>query len=376
MDDLLDDLTRVARRCDLAAQTFRKGEFDALRERIQGQVKVAHRAWSGSWIGRQARVYIDNFEPPGADERFDLEWGEVQSFSNTTRGRWVVYDEDAAKAELLRRAGISAADLKFLEDAASHGRAVFDEAKGELLPTLDAVLASKEDSVLRKARDEIEKIPSFTSERDIATMSAPNKVMSRDSSAVMEGRKVAPHLQLETRILFQLSCGMQLSELARKARYLVTYLQKGMKMSGKSVAKSDGKIFLGHGRSSVWRDLKDFIQERLKLQWDEFNRESTAGKSTKERLEAMLDDAVFAFLVMTGEDERADGTKQARMNVIHEVGLFQGRLGFERAIILLEDGCEEFSNVQGVTQIRFPPGKIGTQFEEVRRVLEREKILR
>jgi predicted nucleotide-binding protein len=39
------------------------------------------------------------------------------------------------------------------------------------------------------------------------------------------------------------------------------------------------------------------------------------------------------------------------MNVIHEAGLFQGRLGFERAIILLEDGCEEFSNIQGYGQI-------------------------
>jgi predicted nucleotide-binding protein len=56
----------------------------------------------------------------------------------------------------------------------------------------------------------------------------------------------------------------------------------------------------------------------------------------------MLDDAVFAFLVMTAEDERAYGTRRARANVIHEVGLFQGRLGFEKAIILLEEGCSEF----------------------------------
>lgn len=56
-------------------------------------------------------------------------------------------------------------------------------------------------------------------------------------------------------------------------------------------------------------------------------------------------------------------------------GLFQGRLGFERAIILLEEGCEEFSNILGLTQIRFPKGNIKAQFEEVRRILERERIL-
>lgn len=63
------------------------------------------------------------------------------------------------------------------------------------------------------------------------------------------------------------------------------------------------------------------------------------------------------------------------MNVIHEVGLFQGRLGFEKPIILLEEGCDEFSNVTGLGQIRFPAGAIGTKFEEIRRVLERESII-
>jgi predicted nucleotide-binding protein len=48
---------------------------------------------------------------------------------------------------------------------------------------------------------------------------------------------------------------------------------------------------------------------------------------------------------MTAEDERADGKLNARLNVVHEIGLFQGRRGFNRAIILLEEGCEEFSNV-------------------------------
>ena len=63
------------------------------------------------------------------------------------------------------------------------------------------------------------------------------------------------------------------------------------------------------------------------------------------------------------------------MNVIHEAGLFQGRLGFQRAIVLLEEGCEEFSNIQGLGQIRFPAGNISAAFEEIRQVLEREEII-
>jgi predicted nucleotide-binding protein len=64
----------------------------------------------------------------------------------------------------------------------------------------------------------------------------------------------------------------------------------------------------------------------------------------------------------------------ARENVIYEIGLFQGFFGFSRAIVLLEEGCEEFSNIQGVTQIRFPTGNIMACSEDIRRVLEREGI--
>jgi hypothetical protein len=59
---------------------------------------------------------------------------------------------------------------------------------------------------------------------------------------------------------------------------------------------------------------------------------SNAGVTTVARLETMLGEAAIAFLVLTAEDEQKDGKVQARMNVIHEVGLFQGRLGFSRAI--------------------------------------------
>jgi predicted nucleotide-binding protein len=138
---------------------------------------------------------------------------------------------------------------------------------------------------------------------------------------------------------------------------------------------SSRKVFIGHGRASAWKDLKDFLQDRLKLPWDEFNRESPAGKSTKERLEEMLSQAGFAFVIMTAEDEHADETLHARENVIHEAGLFQGKIGFSKAIILLEEGCKEFSNIHGLGQIRFPKGHIMAASEEIRRVLEREKLI-
>ncbi len=84
------------------------------------------------------------------------------------------------------------------------------------------------------------------------------------------------------------------------------------------------KVFIGHGRSLVWKELKDFIQDRLSLPWDEFNRVPIAGISNISRLVEMLNSAAISFLIMTGEDEQLDGNLHARMNVIHEAGLFQG----------------------------------------------------
>lgn len=134
-------------------------------------------------------------------------------------------------------------------------------------------------------------------------------------------------------------------------------------------------VFIGHGHSPIWEKLRDFLSVDLKLPWEEFNRQSPAGVATIQRLEQMLSQTAFAFLVMTAEEEKTDHTFQARPNVIHEAGLFQGRLGFKRAVIMLEEGCSEFSNITGLGQIRFPSGDIGKSFDQVQSVLEREKMI-
>jgi predicted nucleotide-binding protein len=153
----------------------------------------------------------------------------------------------------------------------------------------------------------------------------------------------------------------------------VTHLQYEAKQV-EQAARIGTRVFIGHGRATAWRDLKDFLQDRMHLPWDEFNRVPVAGVTNIVRLGQMLDGAAIAFLVMTAEDEQADGSVRARENVVHEAGLFQGRLGFDRAIVLLEEGCQEFSNINGLGQIRFPKKNIKAVFEDIRAVLEREGL--
>ena len=154
---------------------------------------------------------------------------------------------------------------------------------------------------------------------------------------------------------------------------MISALIKDVAPSSRKHSRSS--IFIGHGRSSSWEPLKKYITDELHLQHEEFDRIPVEGTSITDRLSHMLDNAAIAFLIMTAEDEHYDGTKHARLNVIHEVGLFQGKLGFQRAIVLLEDGCEEFSNNQGLVPIKFPKGDISAAFPKVRKVLEREKLI-
>ncbi|RMG27563.1 MAG: hypothetical protein D6732_19990, partial [Methanobacteriota archaeon] len=127
----------------------------------------------------------------------------------------------------------------------------------------------------------------------------------------------------------------------------------------------DPVVFIGHGRDPAWRDLKDHLQDKHNIQVEAYETGARAGHTIRDILEDMVSKSTFAILVLTAEDEQAGGGYRARQNVIHEAGLFQGRLGFSRAILLLEDGVEEFSNVQGIQYIRFSKNNIKETFGEV-----------
>lgn len=224
---------------------------------------------------------------------------------------------------------------------------------------------------LKKEVEDLE--PLSTS--DVAQHLSPKRqIMTRDTVVIGQGTKVPPHIEYLAEVKAIRHAFAICDAAADMATKAASHLERKSRRS-KAAERVGTNVFIGHGRSNIWRELKDFLQDRLKLPWDEFNRVPVAGVTNIARLSEMLDAAAIAFLVMTAEDEMADGAVQARMNVVHEAGLFQGRLGFTRAVVVLEEGCEQFSNIEGLGQIRFPKGNISAAFEEVRRVLEREGLI-
>ena len=136
--------------------------------------------------------------------------------------------------------------------------------------------------------------------------------------------------------------------------------------------KINPTIFIGHGGSLQWKELKDHLHDKHGYDIEAYEVGSRAGHAIRDILEDMLSKSSFAILVMTGEDRDEKGNLKPRQNVIHELGLFQGRLGFSKVIVLLEEGTEEFSNIHGIHQIRYGKGNIKETFGEVLATLRRE----
>lgn len=132
-------------------------------------------------------------------------------------------------------------------------------------------------------------------------------------------------------------------------------------------------VFIGHGRSKVWLIVKDFIEKDAGLPVVGYESEPRAGESIVPILEKMMDQATFAIIVMTAEDTTPGGGKRARQNVVHEAGLFQGRLGFTKAIVLMQRGCDDFSNIDGLQHLPFSDDNVKETFYDLQKVLKREK---
>jgi predicted nucleotide-binding protein len=369
---IYDELSEIAEEFDTLRAKFDSEQVKVPMQKLEDAAKKVGKAWSGSWLGYHSRVYYRGFQSPPPGARFSQEWGFMDVAFGDTRGDWAEYDYDHVRKTIYEIAGNP--DLDNARRLAKTARSDIEDKLAETLSSISTALNERDDPFLSKLKDSLEatKIPNAS---DFAKYQMPSgKLISRDMVAIGQGFQSPPHIDVLSDVLANRVPVTVSETLSKTARQAAAHLARRERHS-RSQHDLGNKVFVGHGRSAAWRDLKDFIQDRLGLPWDEFNRIPIAGITNIARLSQMLDDAGIAFLILTAEDEKADGTIQARMNVIHEAGLFQGRLGFTKAIILLEEGCEEFSNIKGLGQIRFPKGDIKQAFDEIRQVLEREGLL-
>ena len=176
------------------------------------------------------------------------------------------------------------------------------------------------------------------------------------------------HLNDEYRIELQDT----LNELSLLIKRYETYGEPPDKTLSGGKTQGLGKIFLGHGRNPLWNRVLRFLKDELSLEVTAFETESRASSHIVDVLTGFLDECNFAVIVMTAEDETVDGKTRSRQNVIHEIGLFHGRHGFDRVLIFQQEGIEEFSNIAGLQTVRFKD-KPEDGFYDLQRAVERIK---
>lgn len=371
---LHEELFALTENLEKVAEDAETDQINKPLAALEQAARTIGRSFSGSWQGYHSCVYYAGLSPPPPGAHFSQEWGLMDTYMSSlgSRGDWREYDPEDVKAQIHELAGVPS--LGAAEAAARAAAEAFEAAQSEIISILHTELEGHADGFLEKLKNEIEELRPMSIADVAQHLSPKGQIMTRDTITLGQGTQVPPHMRVLAEVMaIRHSFGIcrAAGEIATKA---ASHLERKSRRQ-KRAERIGTNVFIGHGRSHVWRSLKDFVQDRLKLPWDEFNRTPVAGVTNIARLSEMLDAAAIAFLVMTAEDERADGTVQARMNVVHEAGLFQGRLGFMRAIVLLEEGCEQLSNIEGLGQIRFPCGNISAAFEEIRRVLEREGLI-
>ena len=369
-----EELFGIAEQLGQVAQADEETGIEESISALKEAVRQISTSFSGSWQGYHSHVYYADLATPPAGAHFSQEWGlkDTHMTSLGSHGDWREYHTDYIRDHILDMAGQP--NLSDASEASKIADKEFNTCQSEINSIIQNELEDGDGPFLEKLLSELEKLKPTTAFEVADHMSPAGQFLTRDTVVLGQGMKIPPHISLfsEVRAIENsFDICEAASDIARKAGAHLERKNK-INIAPAIVGKS---VFIGHGQSPVWRDLKDFIHERIKLPWDEFNRVPVAGVTNIERLSEMLDAAAVAFLVMTAEDEMVTGSFQARLNVIHEAGLFQGRLGFTRAIVLFEDGCEQFSNINGLGQIKFPKGNISAAFEEIRRVLEREDLI-
>lgn len=346
---------------------------DSALSALESAAEETARSWSKSNLGYQANVYYDGFKVPPPGHMFSREWGFQGTFVGSV-GDWRPYQASEVITHVEKIAGEPdlAASREASEMARPRAETLIQRARSaaaRIPPPHDGYSAENLEELQGVSMPPIRKLAASLMH------TTSGQFVVRDMQATEGGWQPSGHQMVLANVMYIRSPYKAAKWLAEVCERLGRHLEAADSSAEAVVVQLGTRIFIGHGgvpneylKLGVW--LTD-----LGFEWEVFDRRPTAGLSTKERLAEMLDNAQMAFLFMTPEDEMANGQTQARSNVIHEVGLFQGRLGFTKAIVLLEEGCDEFSNIAGLGQVRYPKSNVKAAFEEIRQVMQREGLL-
>ena len=278
---------------------------------LEKNAKTVGKAWCGSWYGYQAYVYYRNLDAPSPGTQFSHRWGfETDPFSESREESSWTEYSEDEIMSLLEE-GIEASDIRNAMRFAGQCIYQFNNKKEDVLDII-RIVQENNSPLLDNLLDRIEKLKVPTVDEIVAN-DRPSEMSTEDPIALQQGFRTPPHIQVRAKVHWILGVANAIHE-------------------------------------------------------------PPAGKKIIDHILQLIRSSQIAFLVLTGEDLLEDKTIHPRLNVVHEVGLCQALLGVDNTIIMLEEGCAEFTNISGLVHIRFPKNDLMAKSEEIRRVLETRNI--
>jgi hypothetical protein len=217
-------------------------------------------------------------------------WIDGQPINLIPVGR--IMDHQVVIDAILKRANV--ADTDALEHALGLLGKDFDQLKERAISLLTGAIADAPDKFLERKLAQVEKL--IRADRSTIELSLvpSGRYMTRDTLAMSQGLRPAPHQSLVALGLSATVLENGLDSIEKATREAASHLQRVNARRKKSAAVGTN-VFVGHGRALAWREVKDFIEDRLGLPVDEFSSVPVAGITTVDRLSEMLERIPLTF---------------------------------------------------------------------------------
>jgi predicted nucleotide-binding protein len=109
-----------------------------------------------------------------------------------------------------------------------------------------------------------------------------------------------------------------------------------------------GTAFIIHGHDALLKTEVQLLMHRAGVQSVVLHEMPDRGRTIIEKLVDETKSAGYAIALLTPDDLTDGGEGRARQNVIMEIGYFLGKLGKERLRMIVKDGVEVPSDLQGI----------------------------
>jgi hypothetical protein len=243
--EIADQLSDMATKCDARP-------LDKLMKAAEGVGK----SWSGSWMGYHSRIYYNDLRPVPPGARFSKEWGFMDThFIQETVGDWVEYEFEGVIKAIYEMAGNP--NCCEVIEISMQAKTLFDESQSRMLSLLSPSLKDHTtDLFLNDITEKIKK-NRIISESDFVHLFAPKgNLMSRDSNAIQAGINIPPHISVVAKVCAIGSPFTACDELSKLVRRVASHLEN-LERRQRREERIGTKVFIGHGQSHVWKDLKD-----------------------------------------------------------------------------------------------------------------------